>query len=130
MASDVRDLIKTLKQLDAEATPGPWTTKPEDDGSSRCAGINGPEAMDEEEEMRRTAIVITDSGYYPPRMPDANLITTLRNSLPRIVALLEAGWDCSHQLHWWLNIHGSIAPLQEVKEAERCLDAWRKAAGE
>lgn len=79
--------LRALRELHEKATPGPWVAE-SDDTPNRCAGITGPTQYDDA--AYSGDIVVTDSGVYPPRMPDATLIVALRNALPALLAIAEA----------------------------------------
>jgi hypothetical protein len=58
------------------ATEGPWRTRPTEHGD--CAGIwHG--------DWEHDSIVQTDSGVYPPMMPDAEFIAHARSDVPALV---------------------------------------------
>lgn len=100
--------IKKLRELDAAATPGPWSvivdSFGEDDKYTRCGGIaTGNDAMPLYD---RTMIVETDSGFYPPDLPTAHLIATMRNALPEL-----------------------LDEIERLREANKWLDAWRGMSG-
>jgi hypothetical protein len=72
---------KTLQAIEERAkaaTPGPWEVRPAEwSKDSRCGGIVAADDTD---------IVITDSGTYPPEMPDALFIAHARLDIPALVA--------------------------------------------
>jgi hypothetical protein len=50
----------------SQHTPAPWTFEPRlEYENGHCLGIFGPNGEE---------IVVTDSGYYPPKLADAHLI--------------------------------------------------------
>jgi hypothetical protein len=94
------DLEAIRKRAEA-ATAGPWVAVPEDD--DRCDGIysEAPVADDDESRFKngdRLAIVITDSGYYPPMMPDAEFIAAARQDIPALLSALEATREAGEKL--------------------------------
>lgn len=89
------DFLKTLRDLDAKATPGPWTYAPDriepDNVSPRDGGTI------EDHDMGRVAVLDLTAedpadGYIAGWRHNHNghLLVLLRNSVPRIAALVEA----------------------------------------
>lgn len=78
------NFIDKLKELEAKATPGPWAwageSKKEDD-------INGSDGY---------AVICRDSGVYPPDADTGDLIITMRNCLPELLALASAVAEYEH----------------------------------
>lgn len=88
--------LKAIRARADAATPGPWEALP-DNGhrtdKTRCHGIVGPKPekpAEDWEKWERVNIVITDSGYYPPRMPDAVFIAAARQDVPALCDRVEA----------------------------------------
>lgn len=78
--------ITEIRERAEKATSGPWEVlnprgEGNDYGLSRCDGIWGP---------GETAIVITDGGYYPPTVPDAEFIVHARQDIPDLLDALSA----------------------------------------
>ena len=77
VAEEVREVTGREKRIAevrgrlANATPGPWKVQPSTSPgkSGRCDGVYAGDRYDID-----TRIVETDGGYYPPRLPDAELI--------------------------------------------------------
>ena len=62
-------------------TPGPWTVKTETAyGEIQVYGIEGPTGE---------TIVETDSGVYPPKLPDARLIALSPEMYAELVKILR-----------------------------------------
>lgn len=77
--------LDELERLEKLATPGPWSTAPDDDNRSRSQGVwAGPGGPWDE------PIIKTDSGVYPPDQVDADLIVAARNALPALIRDLRA----------------------------------------
>lgn len=76
-------LFKKLRDLEAKATPGPWKIELGTLGEEeRVYGIySGKYSFDK--------IIETDTGYYPPRRPDADLIVEYRNALPKLLSVID-----------------------------------------
>lgn len=112
--------LKALRELHEKATPGPWVAEV-DDTPNRCAGIAGPTQYDDY--AYRGDIVVTDSGVYPPRMPDAALIVAARNALPALLAIAEAarGFD------EWASDHGDTCLKRDGHECNCGLEQLRAA---
>ena len=70
--------LQTVRERLAKATPGPWAIVHEvpDEISGIYAG--------------KERIIETDSGFYPPRLADADLIAHSPTDLTRALDLLEA----------------------------------------
>lgn len=58
------------------ATEGPWRALPCEDWKGHCDGILRPDGL---------MVVKTDSGCYPPEMPDALFIAHARSDVPALV---------------------------------------------
>lgn len=80
--------IDQIEELLAKATPGPWHLGKID--VDIVQGIYGLKFEIEPGELFLTCIVQTDSGFYPPRMPDAQFITASREIIPQLLAELKA----------------------------------------
>jgi len=83
--------IQQAQKLSEGATAGPWEALPEGHPRDRrCDGIYGPPVAEYKgAEPERARIVETDSGYYPPKMPDALFIAASRTLVPRLARQLE-----------------------------------------
>lgn len=87
--------VQKLRSLLSAATERPWRVdaepdvdaSPEEYGFRVQAIVGQPEAGESEWHAR---IVETDSGVYPPRKPDADLIVAAVNALPELLELAEA----------------------------------------
>lgn len=82
--------VAALRALADAATPGPWEALPDDFLPERCGGIVAGERQPDQENWERPSIVVTDSGYYPPRMNDAAFIAAARTALPQLLDRVEA----------------------------------------
>lgn len=90
--------LKAMDDRAAAATSGPWYAHVGDDYSEhhpedpeegkRCNGIcTFPEGGKPPETWTHSGeIVVTDLGYYPPRMTDARFIAAARTDVPALVA--------------------------------------------
>lgn len=80
---DVKSLFQKLRDLEAKATPGPWKIELGTLGEEeRVYGIySGKYSFDK--------IIETDTGFYPPRRPDADLIVEYRNAIPKLLEALD-----------------------------------------
>lgn len=68
-----------------QATPGPWRVEnprnvSNDYGSSSCDGITAASGRE---------LIITDSGYYPPGVADAEFIAHAREDIPFLLAEID-----------------------------------------
>ena len=130
------ELIEELKRLHAEATPGPWVSR---DG---VTNIFGPQ-------RRMVALASAYSSNVDggrcaaENAANAALILALRNALPAIITLLEAGQACAHALK--IRERGCDLIDAEVEQARKvggpyirrasdlaadALAAWDDAKGE
>lgn len=74
--------LEKIRRLLSEATEGPWEVEvggPEFGEDEYCDGITSNSGQ----------IVETDSGVYPPSLPDARLIAAMRNALPALLDRVE-----------------------------------------
>lgn len=71
--------LDALEALEKAATPGPWAVDYEED----VGGVMGIDAPN------NTQIVKTDTGFYPPRKNDADLIVALRNNAAAMITRLR-----------------------------------------
>ena len=78
--------IERLKELDAAATPGPWTLNLGDDGQY-VETHDRPRGMDP---RLWDGIVVVVSGPTDEADPDGELIAAMRNALPALLAVAEA----------------------------------------
>ena len=106
------NLIEELKRLHAEATPGPWVSR---DG---VTNIFGPQ-------RRMVALAsaystnVNEDRCAAENAANAALILALRNALPAIITLLEAGQALADDLLLAIhqNNHGLILTDDELAEA-------------
>ena len=119
------ELIEELKRLHAEATPGPWVSR---DG---VTNIFGPQ-------RRMVALAsaygtnVNEDRCAAENAANAALILALRNALPAIITLLEAGQACADDLLWAAhqNDHGMVLTTAEVAEVRTSIAFWSAAKGE
>ena len=109
------NLLEYLKQLEAEATPGPWEFKANptpgeysDNFSGDCTYKVYPKGGD------YWSYFISDEPYYntAPKKPDAELLVAIRNALPKFLAVVEAAKDLN-----WRNTHQNWQKLSEALTA-------------
>lgn len=76
--------LEEMRKLCDEATRGPWTWRNDEIGCYEpyTDGSSGPGSW--------KAIIVTDSGVYPPRENDAAFIIAARHALPKLLAVAEA----------------------------------------
>jgi len=88
----------------SQHTPGPWTFEPRlEYENGHCLGIFGPNGEE---------IVVTDSGYYPPKLADAHLIA----AAPDLLAALK-------ELAFWCRGPADPDDMESYYEAQRLTDA-------
>lgn len=76
------NIITRLKELEAAATPGPWSWEYEGDQGSNII-----------ETREGYAVITRDAGYYGPNIPTGDLIIEMRNALPKLLAMVEAAQE-------------------------------------
>lgn len=116
-------ILSHLERLIAGATARPWRVHGEhlSDHPDDPIGIDGIESAVGDGE----AIVIADSGVYPPFKPDADLIVSAVNVLPQLLAVAKAAsslpdcWD-SNTAHR-CGRSGEYCPACELRAALNAL---------
>lgn len=80
---DKKRLAEIRDRADA-ASPGPWFAHKAEFGLKECRGITTSPELHAGDD-----IVVTDSGVYPPEMPDALFIAHARTDVPDLLAEVE-----------------------------------------
>ena len=114
-------MIEKLKRLHAEATPGPWEMhKHATTNISGIASFGGAwnNTVDPEKQSKQ-------------QEANAAGVAALRNALPAIITLLEAGQACADDLLLAIhqNNHGLILTDDEMAEASISIALWSAAKG-
>lgn len=110
-------LLEHLTELEQKATPGPWKVRVK---GNRVWGIVVPASLQEPLDV---VIVETDSGYYPPRMPEARFIAVARNAMPDLLALARAAGEV-------VRAERERISGQDRDEAHQALVvAWKRVGG-
>ena len=136
--------VVALRALCEQATPGPWQWDVDDADMTAPCALPAPHR--DEDEVRPTGheceafpverddaglvsrweyhvpIIITDSGYYPPRENDRAFIAAARTALPELLEELEAANKCKGQLRKEM-----AGLLQEVARLKADLRDWHEA---
>jgi len=102
---DGKSLFQKLRDLEAKATPGPWKIELGTLGEEeRVYGIySGKYSFDR--------IIETDTGFYPPRRPDADLIVEYRNAIPKLLAVIDVYEMAMEQVEDCCPNNGEIAAI-------------------
>lgn len=97
--------LKRLEGLCEKATPAPWLFNPIPGMNAIDDMWSGDDALDDAQK-----IIITDSGHYPPRVPDAEFIAAARTALPAALAEIR-------------RLRGLVSAAETLGEENGCC-AW------
>lgn len=84
--SDLTKAIQEMERLERDATPGPWEIYRNSFDNDIGAIITTNPPRDYPTSYIDNAVVITDSGVYPPFEFDAQFIATARTFIPQAIA--------------------------------------------
>jgi hypothetical protein len=109
----MKDTIARLRELEAAATPGPWTTYHDWEAYGIRAGLQ--------------TTVLQQTAYYPsaPGWEDTQLIAEMRNALPALLdrlekleAVVEAAEDVAPFLEEGHTLVVALAALDNTQSKE------------
>ena len=84
------NILERLKQLDALSKPAPWQWA--DQGRKEESDISYVEPFTDGSKGRgfEYDVIVRDSGVYPPDIDTCELIMEMRNSLSKLLPVIEA----------------------------------------
>ena len=142
MPSDLQSLLAELRRLDAEATPGPWMALRDGNqyietrslSSAKCVAASKiPQLQRPWNPYAVVSFMQLDAAEESRFLDaDADTIATLRNALPRLIRLLEAGERMGAALdaldRYCRQDEDANPDSALLDESEAAMNEWREAA--